>query len=159
MKHPSSVAGWQHRHTRWSSSHGRFSVRRSRHRALPVQSPTRVMRCNDRKRERLCAWLVLDLIARYRMSSQATTLNLTVKRLEILPAYRVDDSVIFLDREGGYCYSLNRTGARIWDLLAEPSSVDAICKSLCAEFAVDRQTCEDDVLEVLASMRKAALVA
>jgi hypothetical protein len=92
------------------------------------------------------------------MSASAPILSNKVTRTGNLPSYKVDDSLIFLDREGGYCYALNATGARIWDLIAEPVSISTICGKLCEEFAVDRQTCEADVLEILNSLRKAELV-
>jgi hypothetical protein len=82
----------------------------------------------------------------------------TIKRAENLPSYKVDDSLIFLDRQGGYCYALNPTGARIWDLIAHPVSVADICDTLCGEFAVDRETCEREVIEILDEMRKAELL-
>jgi hypothetical protein len=91
------------------------------------------------------------------MSSRAA-LDPTISRAGNLPSYKVDDSLIFLDREGGLCYELNRTGVRIWDLIETPMSISSLCTSLCEEFNVDRDTCERDVVEILDAMRKADLV-
>lgn len=81
----------------------------------------------------------------------------TIRRKEQLPSFRVDDSVILLDRENGSCYALNATGSRIWDLIAEPVSIDALCQTICTEFSVDRDTCERDVTELVDSLRQAQL--
>jgi len=92
------------------------------------------------------------------MSAPSSALGSTVVRVGNLPSYKVDDSLIFLDREGGYCYALNATGTRIWDLIAEPVTVATVCESLCSEFAVEKEACERDVIEILNAMRKAELV-
>jgi hypothetical protein len=92
------------------------------------------------------------------MGEQFLALDTIVKRKVNPPSFKVDDSLIFLDSEGGYCYSLNTTGARIWELIAEPTSIEAVCNSLCREFKVDRETCEREVNGVISSLREADLV-
>ncbi len=86
-----------------------------------------------------------------------TDLAATITKVS-LPSFRVDDSLILLDREGGYCYALNSTSARIWALISESASVASVCDTLCREFAVDRDTCEREVIDIIEAMRKAELV-
>ena len=63
-----------------------------------------------------------------------------------------------MDEHAGYCYSLNASAAKIWDLVHTPASVGSICAVLCEEFAVDPEICIQDVSELLGAMREAGLI-
>ena len=49
--------------------------------------------------------------------------------------------------EKGRYFGVNAVGARIWELLETPQTVEQLCARLCAEFEVDAQTCEAAVVE------------
>jgi hypothetical protein len=66
--------------------------------------------------------------------------------------------MLAMDERAGYCYSMNASATRIWDLIAKPASVGSICAALRSEFAVDTETCHRDVSEVLLALREAGLV-
>ena len=84
--------------------------------------------------------------------------DVIVSRAANMPLSRIDDAYIAVDRNGGFCYSMNATTARIWELIASPKSVASICDSLCAEFDVDRAQCEQDVSSVLVHFREVGLI-
>jgi hypothetical protein len=65
---------------------------------------------------------------------------------------------VVLNLATGTYYGLNETGARVWSLLAVPTSVDAVCRQLEAEFEVDPETCETTVIELLDALARAGLV-
>jgi hypothetical protein len=71
--------------------------------------------------------------------------------------FRLDDSLIAIDKESGYCYALNATSARIWELIAVPTCVSAIRDSLCREFDVDPERCLSDIQEILSALKDAEL--
>jgi hypothetical protein len=75
-----------------------------------------------------------------------------------IPFTRLQEDMLAIDETAGYCYSLNRSAARIWDLILNPTSVGEICAILCKEFSVDHETCIRDVSEMLANMRDAGLI-
>ena len=75
-----------------------------------------------------------------------------------IPFSRLHDEILAIDQDGGYCYSLNASAARIWDLIVTPASVGVICAALCKEFAVDHATCLRDVSGLLTEMREAGLI-
>jgi len=81
-----------------------------------------------------------------------------VARSENLPYSRVDDSIIAIDSNSGFCFAMNVTTARIWELLSSPMRVDALCESLCGEFKVDPETCRVDVVSILCEMRQNGLL-
>jgi hypothetical protein len=75
-----------------------------------------------------------------------------------IPCSRLDDDLLAIDERGGYCYSMNASAARIWELVAAPTIVADVCTVLCGEFEVDRETCMRDLAAILAAMREAGLV-
>ena len=64
----------------------------------------------------------------------------------------VDNEISLMNVETGKYYGLASVGARIWELLAEPMSVKAICDQLMSRYHVDRATCEADVLRFVERM-------
>lgn len=75
-----------------------------------------------------------------------------------IPFSRLHNEVLAIDQNAGYCYSLNASAARVWELILTPISVDSICVALCHEFAVDHETCLRDISDLLTAMRDAGLV-
>ena len=75
-----------------------------------------------------------------------------------IPTSRLDDEMLAIDERGGYCYSMNASAARVWELIANPATVGDVCAVLCEEFAVDRETCLQDVSGILSTMQDAGLV-
>jgi len=65
----------------------------------------------------------------------------------------VDGELIALSVERGACYGLNDIGTRIWELIAEPRSVEDLCEQLRREFEVEEAQCRRQVLEFLEHLR------
>ena len=59
--------------------------------------------------------------------------------------------------EGVY-YSLDAVGTRIWELIQQPIRVGELCDRIVGEFEVDRDRCENDLLELIRELRGAGLV-
>ena len=89
-----------------------------------------------------------------------TTLNprTVVRRSKEVVFSRLDDELIAIDADAGYCYSLNESAARIWELLEAPASAHSVCGRLRDEYAVDEATCVADVTQTLDGLRTAGLV-
>jgi len=58
----------------------------------------------------------------------------------------------------GYCYALNRSAARIWELIQVPLRIGSICEVLCSEFEVEQDHCAIDVVDFVLAMKAAGLV-
>jgi hypothetical protein len=71
----------------------------------------------------------------------------------------IDNEIVALSIESGTCYGLNRTGSRVWNLLARPIRVGDICATLLAEYRVDPKVCETEVLDLLEELRAEGLIA
>jgi hypothetical protein len=65
---------------------------------------------------------------------------------------------VILGADAGEYYGLNEVGARVWELVQQPVQVSAICAALCAEYEVQTDECERDVLELLTDLRGRGLL-
>jgi hypothetical protein len=70
----------------------------------------------------------------------------------------VEDESILLDLATGDYFGLNRIGAVVWELLAEPRSLDALAAAITARYAVERAKAREDVARMLVRMRERGLV-
>ena len=75
-----------------------------------------------------------------------------------IPFLRLHDDLLAIDQQAGYCYSLNTSAARIWELIATPTAVSSICTVLCSEFGIPEEQCREEVLGFLAGLHDAGLV-
>lgn len=71
----------------------------------------------------------------------------------------IDDEIVALSIEHGTCYGMNRVGSRIWTLLARPICICDLCAALLAEYRVDPDVCERQVLDLLEELRAEGLIA
>lgn len=81
-----------------------------------------------------------------------------VKRVREVQWSQLDDEMLAIDSQAGNCYSLNQTGAKVWDLIATPISVSDLCERLATSYNVAPETCWNDTVELLLSLREAGLV-
>lgn len=63
-----------------------------------------------------------------------------------------------LNVRSGVYYGLNPVGARVWNLVQQPRSVDEVRQSLTREYDVEEQVCESDLLTLLEELLAAGLI-
>jgi Coenzyme PQQ synthesis protein D (PqqD) len=63
-----------------------------------------------------------------------------------------------LNLKNSVYYGLDPVGARIWNLLQQPRSVGELRDALLAEYEVDADRCERDLLDLLEKMRGEGLI-
>ena len=80
-----------------------------------------------------------------------------VERNEGLLTAEVDGELMAMSIDRGNCYGLNAIGTRIWALLAEPRTVDALCALLLREYEVDAAQCRAEVVSLLEELRTEGL--
>lgn len=81
-----------------------------------------------------------------------------VRRAREVLFSQLDDELLAIDANAGYCYSLTGPAGKIWELIAAPITLDDLCAALRRRYAVDEQTCLADVSELLLDLRRAGLV-
>ena len=90
--------------------------------------------------------------------SKITLASVVCRSGDVL-ASPVDSELVMMDIERGMYYALNPVGSDIWERLTEPQKVADLCAQLQQVYAVDRATCEADVLAVLNDMAENGLLA
>lgn len=67
---------------------------------------------------------------------------------ELLHAVAGDD-ILMMSVEAGAYYGLEQAGARIWELIGDPITVERMCARLTEEYDVRSDVCEAEVLAFL----------
>ena len=61
----------------------------------------------------------------------------------------LDGEAVILHLEEGVYYGLNEVGARIWQLIQAPKSLEEVYSALLEEYEVKPERCRQDLLAVL----------
>jgi hypothetical protein len=70
----------------------------------------------------------------------------------------LDGEAVILNVKTGVYYGLNDTGARIWQLVQEPINITKVLDVLVAEYDVEYEHCEEELLSLLNEMVKCDLI-
>jgi PqqD family protein of HPr-rel-A system len=73
-------------------------------------------------------------------------------------ARALDDKLVVLDTETGGYFELDAVGARIWQLIADGSSLDEVVAALTDEFVVEPDEARRDANAFLDDLRKHHLI-
>lgn len=71
---------------------------------------------------------------------------------------RIEGETVLLDLKGEQYFGLDEVGSRIWELVGEGRSFDAIVRTLGAEYEADAARIEEDLRRLLAELERAGLV-
>lgn len=63
-----------------------------------------------------------------------------------------------LNTKTRHFYCLNTVGARIWNLVQQPTTIQKIRDTLVKEYAVESARCETDVLPILQQLQSKCLI-
>jgi hypothetical protein len=78
--------------------------------------------------------------------------SVVVRSREIFDAV-IDDEVVALNVDNGFCYGLDPIASRVWRLIETPTDVGAICAALRGEYDVGEAVCLDAVVALLDGLR------
>jgi len=81
-----------------------------------------------------------------------------VRRIDDVLDTDIDNETVMMDIDQGRYFGLNKTGTRIWALVAEPIVIGDLCDQLTAEFSVPREQCEQEVMGFLQGLLKRGLL-
>jgi len=70
----------------------------------------------------------------------------------------LDDESAILNLKNSVYYGVNAVGTRVWNLLQKPRSVRELRDTLLAEYDVEPEQCERDLLDLLETMRVEGLI-
>jgi hypothetical protein len=73
-------------------------------------------------------------------------------------ASEIGGETVILGLSAGRYYGVDSVGGRIWQLVQEPASVAELRERIVAEYEVEPERCEADLLRILQQMIDAGLV-
>lgn len=82
----------------------------------------------------------------------------TYHRAPAVSAALLGDEITLMEPSSGVYFGLEGPGARIWELLATPRTLDTLVGLLVVEFDVDAETCTAHVVELLTALQSKGLV-
>lgn len=85
-------------------------------------------------------------------------LNSLVKQSNDPISAEVDGELVMMSIEKGNYYGLAGIGSRIWQLIASPIKVSALCDKLVEEYDAEKSVCEADALEFLGELAEQGLI-
>ena len=77
---------------------------------------------------------------------------------EGLEAANLEGETVLLDVNSGHYFGLNEVGSRIIDLVAEPTTADAVVQTMAAEYDVDEERLASDVASFIQQMIERKLI-
>lgn len=95
------------------------------------------------------------------MNATATlsSVHTLVLRNQDLISTEMDGDTVMMSIERGEYFGLGGVGSRAWELLAQPTCVDAMAQTICNEFEVDLPTATADMQKFVQDLLNHGLVA
>lgn len=73
-------------------------------------------------------------------------------------ATEVDNQVVILEYESGTYFTLNEVGSRVWQLLTQGNTVQAILNQLLQEYDVSKERLHQDLLNIVKELQVKGLI-
>lgn len=81
-----------------------------------------------------------------------------IERNSEIDATDLDGEVVMMNMEKGQYFMMNEVGSRIWEIIEEPIKVCELIEALLSEFEVEREECENTVMEFLDDLNHGNLI-
>tara|TARA_R100001129_G_scaffold125420_1_gene87825 strand:+ start:651 stop:929 length:279 start_codon:yes stop_codon:yes gene_type:complete len=81
-----------------------------------------------------------------------------IAREETALSSQVEDRVMIMNIDTGTYYEIDKSAARIWDLLEQPKNFGELCDSLCQVYEVEREQCRSDTAAFLDELTDLRLI-
>lgn len=85
-------------------------------------------------------------------------MSIRFKRSDTVLTAELGESVLMMNSDTASYHDINGTGARIWELLAEPRTEAELVSALVSRFDVSRETCASEVATFIGMLRKRQLI-
>ena len=70
----------------------------------------------------------------------------------------IDGEIVILNLDSGHHYSLNKAGSLVWQLLNKNRTPPQIIEKMAQAYNISQEVAQEDVMSVLASLKKEGLV-
>lgn len=106
----------------------------------------------------MALWYSLALIILQRTSMPTSDSKQHYRRNPDLIAADMDGDVVMMSIDRGDYYGIGGVGARVWELLESPKTLDDIVQTICREFEVDQVRCHVDMARFLDELQAHGVV-
>lgn len=86
------------------------------------------------------------------------TTETQLKRSDTLLYSELRNEVAMMDIENDQYYGVADAGARIWLLLEQPMTIEAICQQLVQEYRISIEACRAEVIQFAAQLQQHGIV-
>lgn len=91
-----------------------------------------------------------------------TTTSLTTNsKIQLDPELlysKIGDEIVLLTIESGKYFKVDAVGSRIWELIKEPITINALCQQLVEEYDTTTEECATDVISFLEKLLNDKLI-
>jgi hypothetical protein len=81
-----------------------------------------------------------------------------IRKRDGLLTQNVDDATVLGNAATGCYFGVDQIARRIWQLLDQPRTVDALCEALLQEYEIDPEVCQKDVMEFVNELSREGLI-
>lgn len=92
------------------------------------------------------------------MKNKLVGLDTIISQKEDIDVSDLNGEKVMMDLDKGKYFMLNETGSVIWDKITNERCASEIIDAIINEYDVDRDTCENKVLEYLEQLRHEELI-
>lgn len=92
------------------------------------------------------------------INTMITPATIISRRQEIMASNVSDTETVMLNIDKNSYYGMDETAHEIWELIAEPCSVEDVVTRLLTIFAVDKESCQKQVLRFLDELHSEGLI-
>ena len=85
-------------------------------------------------------------------------LNNLVCQNKDIDASDLDGEKVMMNLDKGQYFMMNEVASRIWDIIENEVAVSSVVDTLLEEYDVEKNDCEETVLDFLTKMKKAELI-
>ncbi|RUR31325.1 PqqD family peptide modification chaperone [Vreelandella nanhaiensis] len=92
------------------------------------------------------------------MTSTTLSSATLLQRNPDMVAANLDGDLVMMNEKLGRYYGISGVGARAWELLETPASVDDLVSTICQEYDIDNNTCHQDISRFAQDLIKVNLI-
>jgi hypothetical protein len=70
----------------------------------------------------------------------------------------IGDDIVALHVKNGHCYGMEEVTAKVWQMLADPTDIDSICRRLLEDYDVEPSVCQEDVHRLISQLQSEGLI-
>lgn len=92
------------------------------------------------------------------MTSTTISSATLLQRNPDMVAANLDGDLVMMNEKLGRYYGISGVGARAWELLETPASIDDLVSAICKEYEIDADTCQQDIIRFAQDLMKVDLI-